>query len=201
MFTIYQLKTAFQNQLRPIVNFLANKGISANQVTIAAMVLSFFGGAIIYTWPHSVLGLCLLPVILLVRMAMNAIDGMLAREHNMKSPEGALLNEVGDVLSDVALYAPFAWVLPHSAYWIILILFLSILGEFVGVLAVQIGASRRYDGPFGKSDRAFAFGLLAILLALPIGMANYTNWVGALFTILAIYTILNRIKMVLKEVK
>lgn len=165
------------------------------------MILSIFGGGIIYIWPDSVVGLCLLPIILLVRMAMNAIDGMLAREYNMKSPEGALLNEVGDLLSDVALYAPFAWVVPDSTSWIALILFLSILGEFVGVLTVQIGASRRYDGPFGKSDRAFAFSLLAILLVLPIGMQNHMNWVGIIFTILSLYTILNRVKMALKEIK
>jgi CDP-diacylglycerol--glycerol-3-phosphate 3-phosphatidyltransferase len=35
-------------------------------------------------------------------MALNAIDGMLAREHDMQSPLGAMLNELGDVLSDVA---------------------------------------------------------------------------------------------------
>ena len=32
--------------------------------------------------------------------------------------------------------------------------------EMAGVVAVQIGAERRYDGPMGKSDRAFTFGLL-----------------------------------------
>ena len=41
-------------------------------------------------------------------MALNAIDGMLAREYGQKSRLGAYLNELGDVVSDAALYAPFA---------------------------------------------------------------------------------------------
>ncbi len=201
MLSIYQLKSAFQNQLRPLVNFLARMGVTANQVTVAAIILSFIGGAWLYIWPQAVMGLGSLPIILLVRMAMNAIDGMLAREHNMKSPEGAILNEVGDILSDVALYAPFAWVIPDGAAWIALILFLSFLGEFVGVLSVQIGATRRYDGPFGKSDRALAFSLLAILLTLPVNVEDYIVWIGIAFSALSALTIYNRINMALKEIK
>ena len=33
---------------------------------------------------------------------------MLAREHDMKTRLGAILNELGDVLSDSALYLPLA---------------------------------------------------------------------------------------------
>jgi CDP-diacylglycerol---glycerol-3-phosphate 3-phosphatidyltransferase len=47
-------------------------------------------------------------IILFVRMALNSADGMLAREHAMQSILGTLLNELGDVISDVALYLPFA---------------------------------------------------------------------------------------------
>ena len=49
-----------------------------------------------------------LPPVLLARMALNAVDGMLAREHAMQSALGAILNELGDVLSDTALYLPLA---------------------------------------------------------------------------------------------
>ena len=37
------------------------------------------------------------------------------------------------------------------------IVVLTLVSEMTGVVAVQIGASRRYDGPMGKSDRAFVF--------------------------------------------
>ena len=53
--------------------------------------------------------LLLLPVWMLVRMALNALDGMMAREMEMATAAGAVLNEVGDVLSDLVLYVPLAW--------------------------------------------------------------------------------------------
>lgn len=42
-----------------------------------------------------------------IRMALNALDGMLARECNQQTRLGAILNETGDVISDIALYLPF----------------------------------------------------------------------------------------------
>jgi CDP-diacylglycerol---glycerol-3-phosphate 3-phosphatidyltransferase len=39
--SIYGLKPAFQNLLRPLVRGLANAGVTANQVTLTAMALSF----------------------------------------------------------------------------------------------------------------------------------------------------------------
>ncbi len=39
---------------------------------------------------------------------------------------------------------------PQAFWLILLILFLALLTEFIGVIAQSIGASRRYDGPIGK---------------------------------------------------
>ena len=38
--SVYQLKSQFQNQLRPVSNELVRLGVTANQVTISAAVLS-----------------------------------------------------------------------------------------------------------------------------------------------------------------
>jgi hypothetical protein len=43
-------------------------------------------------------------------MAFHAIDGMLAREHQMANTTGAILNEALDLLSEAALTLPFATV-------------------------------------------------------------------------------------------
>ena len=99
-------------------------------------------------------------------MAFNAIDGMLAREHGQQSALGAFLNELTDVLSDAALYLPFALVAPFSPFWVGTVIVLAGLSEFTGALGPTVGASRRYDGPLGKSDRAFVFGALGLYVAL-----------------------------------
>ncbi|MBM4208763.1 MAG: CDP-alcohol phosphatidyltransferase family protein [Gammaproteobacteria bacterium] len=101
MASIYDIKPAFQNLLRPITQRLAEKGVTANQVTIATLILSLIVGlALTAAGQHKAVFL-LVPVVMLVRMALNAIDGMLAREHNMKSPLGAILNELCDVIEGV----------------------------------------------------------------------------------------------------
>jgi hypothetical protein len=45
--SIYDLKPRFQALLRPLVRFLAQSGVTANHVTLAAALLSFLVGAII----------------------------------------------------------------------------------------------------------------------------------------------------------
>lgn len=198
--TIYDLKPKFQNLLRPIVRQLFETGITANQVTLAALGLSIIVGALLAIFPSPYLFI-LLPFVLFIRMALNAIDGMLAREHNQKSHLGAMLNELGDVISDVALYLPFVLIFPHAFWWILLILFLSVLTEFIGVIAQAIGASRRYDGPVGKSDRAFVFGALGLFVCI-FPQLMTTSWINILFVILALllfYTCYNRIRRALTE--
>jgi len=198
MASIYQLKPKFQNLLRPLVIRLAEKGVSANQVTLSALALSIFIGLFIYLLPFQLCFL-LIPITLFVRMALNAVDGMLAREHNMQTPLGAILNELSDVVSDAALYLPFAVLAPFNAGLVIIIVLLSVISEMAGVVAVQIGASRRYDGPMGKSDRAFIFGLLALLYGIGIDLQGTGNFLLGIVFLLLLLTIYNRCKRALGE--
>jgi CDP-diacylglycerol---glycerol-3-phosphate 3-phosphatidyltransferase len=201
MASIYDIKPAFQNLLRPLCNRLAGLGVTANQVTIAALLLSLITGvglAVSYNKPWLFL---LIPLVLFVRMALNAIDGMLAREHNMKTPLGAILNELCDVVSDVALYLPFALLPTVSAWLVVLVVMVAIISEMMGVVAVQIGASRRYDGPMGKSDRTFVFGAIALTLGLGIPIGLWLNGLLAVVLLLTVWTVINRARHALLELK
>lgn len=197
--TIYDLKPAFQGLLRPACTALAKAGVTANQVTVAAMLLSIATGATLLVLHDQRWVLFLVPVALSLRMALNAIDGMLAREHDMKSALGGLLNELGDVISDSALYLPFVSIAGISPVAVIATVMLAALSEMTGVVAVQIGASRRYDGPMGKSDRAFAFGFLAALLGFGLEPGAWAN--AGLFAVamLTALTVLNRARAALVE--
>jgi CDP-diacylglycerol--glycerol-3-phosphate 3-phosphatidyltransferase len=198
--SVYQLKPAFQGLLRPIVNWLARIGVTANQVTIAALLLSLSAGHVIAR-THGGPSLLLLPVVLFVRMSLNAMDGMLAREHNQKSALGAILNELGDVVADAGLYLPLA-VVPGFDPWLMVgVVILSILTEMTGVVGVQIGASRRYDGPLGKSDRAFLFGSMGLLLGLRLPIERAIPYLLFAMILLSVLTILNRARHALQELK
>lgn len=202
MASIYDLKPKFQALLRPITKDLARRGVTANQVTVFAALISMVTGACLGVLPNEAWPLLMVPAILFVRMALNAIDGMLAREHDMKSKLGALLNEIGDVVSDTALFLPLAWVSGVCAPLMASIVALSVISEMTGVVAVQIGASRRYEGPMGKSDRAFVLGLVCLLLGCGVEHDKY-RWLDVtlwLMAVLLCVTILNRAKRALKEV-
>jgi CDP-diacylglycerol---glycerol-3-phosphate 3-phosphatidyltransferase len=196
--SIYDLKPRFQALLRPATNWLAARRVSANQVTIAAAVLSVIVGALLALFPESRAVLLLVPAVLFVRMALNAIDGMLAREHGMKSRLGAVLNELGDVISDAALYLPLALVPGVPAALVVPAVVLGIIVEMAGVVAVQIGAGRRYDGPFGKSDRAFAIGLIAFLLGCGIDPGRWLAIALGVTIALSAVTIINRSRRALQ---
>ncbi|WP_375202289.1 CDP-alcohol phosphatidyltransferase family protein [Hyphococcus sp.] len=197
--TIYDLKPKFQALLRPFCRRLAEAGVTANQVTLIACGLSIAHGAAHLMNPGAKWVLTLLPVILFVRMALNAIDGMLAREFGQASRLGAILNELTDVISDAALYLPFALIPGVPALLVVIAVLFGVIAEMTGVIGVQIGASRRYDGPFGKSDRAFFFGALAVLLVM-FDTGLWSTVLIAFACALGAATIVNRSKMALKEV-
>jgi len=199
MASIYDIKPAFQNLLRPLTRALATAGVTANQVTVLAAILSCAVGACIALRPEARWPLLVLPAFLFLRMALNAIDGMLAREHGMKSRLGAVLNEVGDVVADSALYLPLALVPGFSLWLMVTVTLLAVISEMTGVVAIQIGATRRYDGPMGKSDRAFVFGLIALLLGLGVSPEPWLLWVQSAVVALLLLTIFNRARRALAE--
>lgn len=197
--SVYDLKPVFQGLLRPLVGGLARSGVTANQITLAALALSLATGAAI-TWRPDKPGLLLLlPGVLFLRMALNAVDGMLAREHGQKSRLGAVLNELCDVFSDAALYLPLAWVPGFSAPLVVGIVLLAAASEMTGVLMQTLGASRRYDGPMGKSDRAALFGALGLALGMGVPADGWLTPLLAGVLALLAWTILNRARRGLAE--
>ena len=198
--SIYDLKPKFQNLLRPLVITLEQRGVTANQVTLAACAISVILGLILTALSEYHWLFVLIPIWLFVRMALNAIDGMLAREFNQKSRLGGYLNEITDVVSDAALYLPFAFISPFDGLQIGLIIWLSAVTEFRGVLGQVQGKTRRYDGPLGKSDRAFLFGVLGLVYVFVPVLPDFLYWLVWIAIILLIATCVKRVKSGLAEV-
>ncbi len=199
MISIYSLKPRFQNLLRPLVKRMAARGITANQVTLAAALVSVLI-ALLVAWQAAQVWLfALIPVWMLLRMALNAVDGMLAREFGQQSALGAYLNELSDVVADSALYLPFALLSGVSTLLVFVVVLMAALVEYAGVLGLMIGASRRYDGPMGKSDRAAVFGVMGAGVAAGLINSTWLNLILGVTLLLLIYTLYNRVKRGLAE--
>lgn len=198
--SIYQLKPRFQNLLRPGVQRLYARGVTANQVTLAAAAVSMLLGALLAWLPQHTWLFALIPLWMLLRMALNAVDGMLAREFGQQSKLGAYLNELSDVVADSALYLPFALLAGVSPTLVVLVVVLAVISEYAGVLGPMVGASRRYDGPMGKSDRAFCFGVLGAGVASGLLPSSWINGLLAVILLLLLATLVNRVRQGLAEV-
>lgn len=199
MISIYELKPKFQQLLKPVVSFLYKMNITPNQVTIFACLLSIMIGVLFYfnyesTWIYVVL-----PIFMFVRMALNAIDGVLAKDFNLQSRLGKYLNELTDVISDAALFLPFILVTgPHSVSVMIFIL-LSVISEMAGVMGENISGVRQYSGPMGKSDRAFLIGAISALLIFWHSLTQYLWIVFLIASFLIAINTYTRIKKGLEE--
>ncbi|PYE40096.1 alpha/beta fold hydrolase [Psychrobacter fozii] len=214
--SLYQLKPKFQDQLRPLSNALVAKNITANQVTVSAVLLSV-GTAYVIAKPaieQQALWL-LLPSSLFVRMALNAIDGMMAREHGQASRLGAVLNEIGDIVADTALIASLA---PHVAKHdlrinserqtltskslttqrhVSSIVALSVSSELLGIASNTLLGVRANQGPLGKSDRALILGVLGAFMGSKVPLSRAHLSITPLFIlteVLLLKTCLNRLR-------
>jgi len=177
MISIYKIKPKFQKLLMPILKLLRGLRISPNAITIFSIILSF--ALSYFFWNNSDNSLYLLIVAfgLFLRMMLNALDGMMARIYNLQSKLGEILNEVGDIVSDVAIYFPLILFESLRIEIAIIFILLTIINEFCGLMAKVISRKRRYDGPMGKSDRAFLIGIICIVYYFTNGLNPYINYI------------------------
>lgn len=209
--SLYQLKSQFQDQLRPISDMLVEHHCTANQVTISAVVLSMGTAYVIATRAGERPRLWLsLPLSLFMRMALNAIDGMMAREHGQASTMGAVLNEAGDLVADTAFLSSL---LPHLDYQkvstnhthgayqqhIVSLSLLSISTELLAIASNISFRERANQGPLGKSDRALLLGVLGTVMGMKLPLTRLNACLSPLFLIseaLLIKTCLNRLRFI-----
>jgi CDP-diacylglycerol--glycerol-3-phosphate 3-phosphatidyltransferase len=141
--------------------------------------------------------LLILPLALLIRMALNALDGMMASTYHMQSKKGEVLNELGDVVSDFLLYFPLLKLFSIPIYILIAFLFMSVLNEYAGILAKAVSGTRQYDGPMGKSDRAFVIGLLSLVFYFTHALIPYIDYIFLVLILLLMLSTFFRIKKTL----
>jgi len=199
MISVYKLKPRFQQLLTPVLLFLHKNKITANQITISSVLLSVVIGILFWNADSSKWLFLSLPIGLLIRMALNALDGMMARKFNQTSKLGEVLNEVGDIVSDVIIFFPLIKFQPESLYLIIAFIVLSVINEFAGLIGKVVGKERRYDGPMGKSDRAFILGLYGLLIFFGVDISGLSVYIFGLIIALLLISTYTRLKKSLHE--
>ncbi|MEM6802567.1 MAG: CDP-alcohol phosphatidyltransferase family protein [Bacteroidota bacterium] len=195
MLSVYQIKPAFQRLLKPSMFLLRKWGCSPNHLSLFTIFFSVGVGSLFFLYPQRPFVFLLIPLGLFLRMALNALDGMMARTFHLQSEWGEVLNELGDVISDLAISLPLLSLSFFHPLIILAFSFMSVIMEFIGVLAKALGKERAYEGPMGKSDRAVLIGLFCLyfyffppnlLLANSLfGIASILMILGSIFRIKA----------------
>lgn len=170
--TVYSLKPGFQGVLRPFASRWVTRGGTANHLTAAGLGVAALTGIATALGSQNARWLLAVPALLLSRMAFNALDGIVAREHDQASAGGRLFNEMADVAGDTVAYLPLALVLPSDALVVVAVVILALLTEFAAVLDP---ICRRNEGPMGKSDRAVAIGAIALLIGAGVPAGAWTT--------------------------
>jgi putative enzyme len=194
MISVYKLKPKFQQLLHPLLVWLHQKKVTANEITIVAIVFSLGIGILFWEASKVPLFFLALPVGLLIRMILNALDGMMAREFGQTSRLGEILNELGDVVSDVFIFFPLLKYHPESLYLVVGFIVLSVLNEFAGIMGKVLGGERRYEGPMGKSDRALLVGIYGLLTYFGVYIAAYSQVIFGIVIALLLLSTLIRLK-------
>jgi CDP-diacylglycerol---glycerol-3-phosphate 3-phosphatidyltransferase len=161
---IYLLKPAFQRSLSGVERWLVERRVHPDWLTGLALVLSIGGGACLYLAPEQPWLLALVPVIAVVRTALNALDGLVARSTGLARPWGEVFNELSDRIADVALFGGLTLAGPASAVLGGCAIVMMLLSSYLAILSKAAGGRRQYMGPMGKADR-----MVLLILACPIG--------------------------------
>jgi CDP-diacylglycerol--glycerol-3-phosphate 3-phosphatidyltransferase len=199
MISTYKIKPLFQKLLMPLLKLLRNIGVSPNALTLLAVFLSFAIGWLFWYSSENNTYFLLVALGILLRMMLNALDGMMARIYNLQSKTGEILNEVGDIVSDVVIFFPLIVFESLDIRLALAFISLSVINEFCGVMAKIVSGERRYDGPMGKSDRATLIGVICIISYFTTDINDYMNYIIGASSLLIVLSSFARLKNAVKK--
>ena len=162
---IYAVKPWFRGRLSGATDALVRRRVTPDQVTAAGLVASVLGGLAVWAGDGAPGVWLAVPVLAFVRIAANALDGLVAQRANLARAAGELFNETADRLADAAFLLPLATVTGVAGWLPFAAVAAAELASFVGITARAAGGSRRYDGPMGKPDRMAVVGVAAVVAA------------------------------------
>jgi CDP-diacylglycerol--glycerol-3-phosphate 3-phosphatidyltransferase len=184
---LYAVKPAFVRRLRLVEDRLVARRVPADALTAAGLGAGVLAGAAVALGglvDQPLLWLAVAPLGL-ARLALNALDGSVARRTGTDRPFGLALNEMADRLADAAMIgaiglAGFTVLAPVA-------LACALLVSLTGVLGTVVTGRRANGGPMGKADRVAVLGAASLGAAVagsaaPLGAALWIVVVGSLFT-------------------
>ncbi len=168
------LKTRSKAWAQKAARYAAQSGFSPNQISLIGIVIAVTGGYILITSNHlqgnafaSGFLLILAAGCVQLRLLCNMLDGLVAVEHNKKSPLGDLYNEVPDRIEDSIFLVAAGYATGTTTGitlgWLAALL--AVCAAYVRLLGGSLGYKQDFCGPQAKPHRMFLLTVSLILSA------------------------------------
>ncbi len=196
----------FRKTARGAVALCVRWGVHPDVVSYLSVAAA--AGAALGFWRASSAPILLLiaPLLCLLRLWFNMLDGMVALASGKASYRGEIVNELPDRISDVLIFVGVAHGglnSPFAGYWAAI---LALGVAYVGTLGQAVGAGRQFGGWMSKQWRmaalaAGAWATLGLIWAgAPIRFGGWTvlDWTCALIALGCVQTIVVRLRRTLR---
>jgi phosphatidylglycerophosphate synthase len=153
-----------------VADYLANKGVSANAISIAGMFCGIAAGAALAATPHVGAwqrGTWVAAALLVqLRLAANLLDGMVAVASGRASAVGELFNEVPDRVSDAATLIGAGYAVDSNVPLGYGAACVALFTAYVRAMGKVAGAHQEFCGPMAKQQRMFIVTVVALYYGL-----------------------------------
>ena len=190
--TLDRLRPVADRGLVPFVRFARRLGLTPDGVSVIAFAVAIgAAAAFVAGGAWYLLGAALV----FANGWLDLLDGALARELEVDSPAGDLLDHVLDRYADVVIIAGLAagvgrYGLGFAAVTGVL------LTSYLGTQAQAVGAGRDYGGLLGRADRLALVGVAAALAPFTgrLGPLGAVGWLLAVFAVVGHLTAIQRFR-------
>jgi CDP-diacylglycerol---glycerol-3-phosphate 3-phosphatidyltransferase len=192
---IYATKGKWQRGLEPVIAVCVRNRIHPDIFTYGALGLSVTAGYALFAAGSNRAWLWVVTPCVLVRLVLNLMDGLVARELELGSTWGEVKNEFGDRLADAAIFLGLCFGGYADARLAALAIVSILCVSYLGILGKAIGGARVYGGVFGKGDRMIALALFTLYPIVTGNLGSYNAFlIGA--AVAAHVTIIQRLKVI-----
>ena len=192
---IYSTKSMWQKVLKPIVDISVRNHVHPDVFTYTAVVISIGGAISLYLAGSNQAWLWLFIPSVLLRLTLNLLDGLVARELQMADTFGELKNEFGDRIADVAIFLGLAFGGYVDVRLVLVSLSLILCVSYLGILGKAMTGERVYGGIFGKGDRMISLAIFTLYSAISGNLSSF-NWYLALASLAALTTVIQRVRII-----
>jgi len=199
--TLDSFRPLSKRLMRPLVVGARRAGLTPDIVSVLALVAAGAAAVAFYLAGQEPLFYLLGGALVFLNGVLDLLDGGLARELDVASPAGDLLDHVLDRYADIIIIGGLAAGVGEYALG-----FLAVTGvlmtSYLGTQAQAVDLDRVYGGVLGRADRLALVGLLSVPAAfIPDQYLGLTviGWLLVIFALVGHMTALQRFYYAMRE--